>query len=335
MRILITGMNKLQCTENFYLRQQLKVVPSHLSLIACLRDAGHEVEQRMVTIGESLDRYDRVIVFIHNAGGFINAVYNAGWALYQRPDALVAVDDWQVESICNSLLFTSEEEMTRPHLYNQHTDLAGLNPTNQRFILRGIQTVRDGSRRFLISAFRGGKPELMWKGMRDIVTYNPNPYHLHRKTVEVKPEEKDRRFNFASLVQGQTARWLKKQQIPWPVDYFGSKREAQDRVTEDVMVAVFAHQWGCLMPGYYHAGSGWWRSRPTQVADAGSILIGEPSEMRVYYGREDLAELRAGDLAELSVQELTTIAEAQRECLYRLHPLDRAQQQQELREALQ
>ena len=48
MKILVTGMNKNQVTENFYLRQQLKVVPSHYSLLRCLSDMGHEVEQRFV-----------------------------------------------------------------------------------------------------------------------------------------------------------------------------------------------------------------------------------------------------------------------------------------------
>ena len=52
MKILITGMNKNQCTENFYLRQQLSVVPSHYSLMRCLKDMGREVEQRLVKIGE-------------------------------------------------------------------------------------------------------------------------------------------------------------------------------------------------------------------------------------------------------------------------------------------
>ena len=46
-KILITGMNKNQCTEDFYLRQQLQVVPSHYSLLRCLRDMNYEVEQRV------------------------------------------------------------------------------------------------------------------------------------------------------------------------------------------------------------------------------------------------------------------------------------------------
>ena len=38
-KILITGMNTLQVTEDFYKRQQLQVIPSHTSLIACYPSA--------------------------------------------------------------------------------------------------------------------------------------------------------------------------------------------------------------------------------------------------------------------------------------------------------
>ena len=88
------------------------------------------------------------------------------------------------------------------------------------------------------------------------------------------------------------------------------------------------------MPGYFHAGSGWWRARPCQTADAGSILIGEPKEMILYYKDAQLANLRAIDLVCKSDRELEEIANAQREALYRNHPLDKAVQQAELSEVL-
>ena len=99
MKILITGMNQLQCTEDFYASQQLKVVPSHYSLIRCLRDMGHEVEQRVVNIGENLDKYDKVIVYIHNPSGFAAFVYNALYTIARRRDCTLAFDDWQTDSI--------------------------------------------------------------------------------------------------------------------------------------------------------------------------------------------------------------------------------------------
>ena len=90
-KILITGMNTLQVTEDFYKRQQLQVIPSHTSLIACLRDMGYEVIQRPVDIGEKLDEFHKVIVYIHNPSGFAGFVYNALWAIYARPDCVMAL----------------------------------------------------------------------------------------------------------------------------------------------------------------------------------------------------------------------------------------------------
>lgn len=88
------------------------------------------------------------------------------------------------------------------------------------------------------------------------------------------------------------------------------------------------------MPGYFHAGSGWWRARPLQIADVESILIGEPKEMMLYYRDESLANLRASDIAQLSDSQLVEIATAQREAIYRNHPLDKDVARQELNAVL-
>ena len=88
------------------------------------------------------------------------------------------------------------------------------------------------------------------------------------------------------------------------------------------------------MPGYFHAGSGWWRARPLQIADVESILIGEPKEMMLYYRDESLANIRAADIATLSDSQLTEIAQAQREAIYRNHPLDKEVTRQELNAVL-
>ena len=85
-KILITGMNKNQTTKNFYLRQQLKVVPSHYSLIRCLEDMGYEVEQRIVKIGEDLSDYHRVICFLASPRQALQlAFYNGLWAIHATP----------------------------------------------------------------------------------------------------------------------------------------------------------------------------------------------------------------------------------------------------------
>jgi hypothetical protein len=335
MKILITGMNKLQCTEDFYLSQQLKVVPSHYSLIRCLRDMGHDVEQRVVNIGEDLDKYDEVIVYIHNPAGFAAYVYNALYTISRRNNCILAFDDWQTDSIYSGLLALRDpEKLFRKYVLESHTQIPDNVTSYEKDFTDAIDIVASKSNRMLISAFRGGDPTLLLDYPRDkIFTYNPNPYHLNRKPNNIVHEPKERIFNFAGLMQDKTKKWLKAQGIndnDWPLMKYGSRKDGQDRVTEDVMVNIYACHWGILMPGYFHAGSGWWRARPLQVADAGSILIGDPDEMFIYYEDEKLANVKAKDLIDMCDKELEDFAAAQREALYRVHPLNKDLQKAEL-----
>jgi len=89
------------------------------------------------------------------------------------------------------------------------------------------------------------------------------------------------------------------------------------------------------MPGYDHAGSGWWRARPLQCAMAKSILIGEEKELRVYYGEDyPFYGLTAKDLANCSDEELLEIANTQHDFIMRVHPLDKEVQKAELQAVL-
>lgn len=335
MNVLITGMNKNQCTRDFFLSQQLKVVPSHYSLIRCLEDMGHTVTQRPVVIGESLDEYDEVIVFIHNPSGFAGYVYNALWAVTKKPNCILAFDDWQVDSIYSGLLALEDKDK----LFRKYVkDTQELIPDNVEsysdIFVDAIKRIESKTNRMLISAFSGGDLGLLIDYPKELLfAYNPNPYHLNRQPETSLFQDKDRIFNFAGLMQDKTKKWLKAEGVDkhaWPLKQYGSRKDGQDRVTEDVMVTLYSQQWGILMPGYSHAGSGWWRARPLQVADAGSILIGEPKEMILYYGDEYLANIRAKDIVDLSDPELELLANAQEAAIYRLHPLIKDVQKAEL-----
>ena len=86
-------MNKLQCTKDFFLKQQLQVVPSHYSTIRCLEDMGYEVEQRPVRLGEDLSGYDEVIVYIHSIQAFCQYLWAGLYAVHARPNCILAFDD--------------------------------------------------------------------------------------------------------------------------------------------------------------------------------------------------------------------------------------------------
>lgn len=361
-KILITGMNKLQCAKDFYLNQQLQVVPSHYSLIRCLEDMGYTVEQRPVKLGEDLSGYDDVVVYIHSIQAFCQFIWSGLYAVAARPDCIIAFDDWQFKQIFSGIeTYQEKMEEDDPAIFRDYLfdlwqgeeDKATVMSYKDDYI-KACKIITSKNNRLLVSAFAGGNLDLLdlgWK-KENVYQYNPNPYHLNRRadngygtgTIDLDgffndAPVKEKKWNFASLVQEKTRKWLKLQQPEgwkWPIVYFGAKRGKykSERKTEPEMVKVFESQWGCLMPGYFHAGSGWWRARPLQVADAGSILIGDKPEMMVYYKDEALAGLTVSDIEAMSDTQLAATAAAQKAALYAVHPLDKNIQQAEIAKVL-
>ena len=367
MKILVTGMNKNQVTENFYLRQQLKVVPSHYSLLRCLRDMGHEVEQRIVKGGEDLSEYDRVICFLASPTQRLQLTfYNGLWSIFNidKSKLILAFDDWKCPWIFKDIQKTNTKEgLLKDFLIGQNvTDPQISKEFLEPYVdqlLEAVHFLDTKKAPVLLSVFATGDMSKLLEYPEDkLMNYNPNPYHRNRKAGDrgdvelsdlnfleaqiqptyeedfVSPENKEMKFNFASLAHGKTQSWLKKQNVPCDIEYFGSRKDKQRRLGEGDMCKVYGEQWGCLMPGYEHSGSGWWRARPLQVADAGSILIGDYEELMVLYGNEEAASVKASDLEGMNVQQLKDLAELQKNSIYTKHPLDKTIQQNELKKAL-
>lgn len=380
-RILITGFNKQQSTRKHHLKQQLKVVLSPYGLYNCLIDMGYDVDHREVVIGEDLSMYDDVIVHIAGPRQLVAThTYRGLWAIKQRPDCILAFDDWQVEALFTGIAkcedpdelfhdFVMRVNNIGEIIGHQFADGATLRTLGLTDAIRTITAMKN---RMLICAFDtshlGDRQQNLTKLFGRIAYpadrlfgFNPNPYHRNRRLGNIShlgPEDPDlltvppeipaspecntkrERFNFVSLVQSRTVKWLKKLGMQdvnapalygWPVDMYGSKAQGQDRLTEDKMFEVFARDWGCLMPGYEHAGSGWWRARPLQVADGHSILIGDVAELEVYYGAgSKLARISAYDVVNASHVERVIMADNQREAIFRIHPLHKQKTQIEL-----
>jgi hypothetical protein len=358
------------------MRQQLKVVPAHYSLFNCLADMGHTVEQREIEIGEDLSKYDEVIVYIAGPRQLVaTKVFNGLWAIAQRPDCILGVDDWQAPELFKGIeKCQSWEELSADFILKVNKTSIEEVEKHREAYLRAIGIIASRKNRMLTCAFdtshlKNAKdfgPHLLFDGVdypRDrVYTFNPNPFHRNRKPGDLGHEgpedptwsgstppsiqetvQKQRRFNFASLVQSRTQKWLKKQGYvqdgsddefgfigTWPVELYGSKAESQKRLTEDQMCAVFQRDWGCLMPGYNHAGSGWWRARYQQCADAECILLGEPKELMVIYNDDELCRATALDIVGWSDNKLYEFAKAQKEAIAKWHPLDKQKQRDEV-----
>jgi hypothetical protein len=353
-KILITGMNNVQTQKDGYLNQQLKVVHAHYSLFRCLEDMGWEVEQRPVLLGEDLSKYDEVILWVHSPKGFAQRLYSGLYTAAVRPDCIMAMDDWQMNQIMLSVTnFHRHIDNVTSHTYRDYFLSVYKGPESLEEIKLyhsqykiGLENILARKSRFLVAAFKGGDISLLnngWKTNR-IFTFNPNPYHLNRapwnnfgeNTVTQFTQDsnisKKREWIFASLMQAKTQKWLKTHKVTWPIEYYGSKRgELKSmRLTEDLMCKAYSESWGCLVPSYYHAGSGFWRPRALQLADAGSIMIVDDEEGKVYSDAH--CGFTTTAIEHLSDLELIKLAKFQKEGIYDNHPLDKNVTKRELQE---
>lgn len=356
-------MNAAQVRRDYFLGQELQVVPSQYSVIRALEALGYEVEQRPVDLGEDLSGYSDVIVYIHSIQSYCQRLWAGLYAIAARPDCIIAFDDWQVNQIYNTIE-TYKRDLTEKNdgvafrqylfdLWQGKETPDEVKALRDRYI-EACDVVASKRNRLLVSAFDRGDLELLdlgWPSDR-VFRFNPNPFHLNRRKdngygtgtnsladLFAGSDPKERIWNFASLVQEKTRKWLKAQNPDgwkWPVMIYGGRRGKfkSERLIEPEMVRVYGTQWGILMPGYFHSGSGWWRARPLQVADAGSILIGEKKELMVYYGDEELAGARAVDIEAMDDTQLAGFALRQREALYDRHPLDQEVTKSEFLEVL-
>jgi hypothetical protein len=361
-KILITGLNREQCVRDYFLKKELKILNSHYSLIRCLEDMGYEVEQRPVTIGENLDQYDRVIIYLHSIQSFCQHLYDGLYAITARPDAILAFDDWQVDQVLGSYpQFNMNLENTEKYdpfrqylidLYYGDSDVDTIKSHRQTYI-DACEIIMSKKNKLMVCAYSGGdlsKLNTGWSSDR-IFSFNPNPYNLNRRPENnygeesglnsffgvdtVEPQDKARAWVFSSLIQNKTSKWLKNQNPSWEVITYGARRgeHKSSRVTEPEMCKVYNANWGCLMPAYYHAGSGWWRSRVQQTVDAESILYCEDTEGSVY--GEAFVGLKISEIESMDASQLTVLAAQQKECLYDNHPLDKSVERAELTKILE
>lgn len=356
-KILITGLNNEQTERDYFLKKQLKILNSHYSLIRCLEDLGYTVEQRPVELGEDLSSYDEVIIYLHSIQSFCQRLFSGLYAISARPNAILAFDDWQIDQVFNSFeayetdLINNPDKAFRQYLFDLYAGKESVEEIKKykNSYIDACKIINSRNNRLLVCSYAGGDPSLYgldWKSK--IHTYNPNPYNLNRNPnnnfgEEISPldalfvenyDKKERKWIFASLIQLKTQKWLKKLNPTWEIRSFGAKRGIYkgERVTEPEMCKIFAENWGCLMPEYYHAGSGWWRSRVQQVADVKSILFCSDKEGKIY------GEAYVGNTIDkiegMSEEQLKKLANDQYECLYDKHPLDKNVQKNEILEIL-
>jgi hypothetical protein len=301
---------------------------------------GHTVEQRPVTAGEDLSGYDKVVVFLMHVSPYNTYMYGALWAIGQRPDALLAIEDWQSPKNINTWRKDVDKilaSITNDYYVNNVVSEKRLDSAWIPTFKEALTTIASGTRPVTLPAHLGGDYKMLfpdWESDKIFSWFAP-AYTLHRvPETSLFDDPKERILNFAGLIQSETERWFNRvtDGATWPVKQYGSRSKKQTRLTEQEMVGVFNDHWGILMAGYWHAGSGWWRARPQQVADVGSIMICEDKEGAVF--GEPYVGLNCKILQEMSDTQLEDVAISQKEAYYNSQPMDKSITRNQIEEYL-
>jgi hypothetical protein len=248
MNILITGV-----TETHINHPDRAGSTKFISIPELMSDGftklGHQVDHRAVELGEDLSIYDKVFVYLYPLDK--NAVDPAGavYALAQRKDAYVCLDDWSFQKI----LPTWKDDID----------------------MEDIQ-----SRTWLAPLFPWGNIAKMNLPVAKIQAWDPSPLYAMPPVHKVAWKQRKAEWYNASLSK-DSHEWAAKQELTWPIHAIGGKSLGQPRILESDVVWQYGSYKGVLCPTYSHAGCGWWRVRYLHAAAAGCVLGGNPLELNM------------------------------------------------------
>lgn len=315
-KLLITGGSAIHVGSD---RRPVKYAVPNQVIVDTMEQAGWEVHRRVVEPGENLDGYDKVLVYLINPVTFTaQSIYGALWALGQRSDAMVAIDDWQSRQILSGFKTAVKEDYKRllkpilPRKFRERLADPGIFKvvTASATELTKPELARDG----VWHAFAAGNPlKMPFYKLQRIHNYDPSSYFQAEYTKLVPNFEsihtpiKERRWLMASLLSKQS--WLERQNFGWDVTSYGNKKQGQQRIDEVELCQVYINSWGVVSPPHGIHGSGWWRIRYLLAAMAGCIVIGDPRETNLF-GHD--YTVTAKHVEGLSTPELGQLAELQR-----------------------
>jgi hypothetical protein len=248
MKLLITGVTETHINHPNRASSTKFVSIPEMMAYAYTR-LGHQVDHRAIVVGEDLSVYDTVFVYLYPLDG--NAIDHVGavYALEQRPDAYICLDDWSFRLIMPSWCHKIDAEKLQ-------------------------------NRTWLAPLFPWGDTTKMGLDVQSIKMWDPSPLCRMPPVHKLSWHQRKTEWYNASLSKDAHV-WTTEQNLSWPVHSVGGKALGQPRILEDDVVWQYGQYKGVLCPTYAHAGSGWWRVRYLHAAHAGCVLGGSSEELGV------------------------------------------------------
>ena len=300
MKILITGHTAAHIQSS---RVRMTVVTCVYPLKDALLSLGCQVEHRKIIPGESLDSFDKVIVFMGSHDSNPNKyAYGALWTLYKRPDAYIAFDDWRVNTYINSYnrLKGNYDKLWNPAISKIDRDAWMLYKDE---IIKGakiLENIQKSKNKILLPTFDFGTNNEFNLPLHNIIRFDPSSF-VHKIFFN---KSNDRKFRWVLASLGDRSKYLKSVSPTWEVIKFDNKENPL--IKEEEIVQKYAENWGILSPEYDIAQTGWWRNRVLHSMWTQSILLTSKREGAVmggpfefdYVKNIELDSSRVTDLAE-------------------------------------
>ena len=312
MKILVTGMTLRQTDSG---NRLYDYVTNAIVFPNALREAGFQVDQRPVIPGEDLSAYEHVIVYIGPPNSMSSVhVFGALWALHARPDAEIAISDWQMQPVVSGFrttlkygwdkLYMNPEQY--PRFPRRHREEAIAHQDALMSVVRRF--VEDTWPRCYVCAWDWGDVTKLRLPCKEIRQFDPSS--MCWNLYENKGYEKGRGWVYCSLLDRQS--WLERvsEGAEWPIFQYGNKRLGQLWLPEARLFDVMSRYWGYCAPPHDHHGSGWWRIRFILAASAGCVTVGKESFGPAFNLLGDPPRL--ADVERMSDLTLAQTAEAQR-----------------------
>lgn len=348
MKILITGMTASQVLSQ---RRTIKYTTYVEVYKRLLEKLNHTVTVRVVTPGEDLREFDRVIVGLTPVNA-LNAkhMFGALWTLHLLRSGKVRgachLHDWNVRAIFSSARAISKDFDKRLYqnavLLRDHKEKVRDTPRLRRVIEDVIETISYGFctvKVYVITPLLdGGDHSLLLQG----TTMNKHqlwPIDVlgscgwNRWAHEVKgwkPVKRRRAWIHAALpLDKGFAQRIRASS--WGLELYGPASPDRRKIPEDQLIQQYWEVEGLIAMPYYHAGSGWCRARFVHAAALGTVIVCDKREGAVIgpsytLSMKEIEILNSKQLRELAAaqaRELKKVVWSEQQLIYELDGLIR------------
>mgnify|MGYP001589835424 FL=1 len=274
MKILITGMTNLQ--SGAIARRRLDYISTPMILVEALKECGYKVDWRPIRWGESLSKYDLVMLGLSQTTS-VSCIrtFHALWATKYKH--LLFVNDWKVRGAYQQLKLKC---MYKPYFWKRTTSYYTPEEVkwfkkNKSDINECIESIKS-SKTIFAPLFNWGNSSILLKGTewKEVLSYDPTPFYLDKDKLQpVKVNGRKKAWVCGALYD--YTKQLDKWGLKWPIVNHTSK----SYISEQELIEKYKTHLGVISPHYYNAGSGWFRFRFLHAIQANALLRADSREV--------------------------------------------------------